>query len=116
MPINLVLAAVLAAKAASDPCTVSGHQMLTSCRPEVQADDQRALAICTNVSARGPRQACQRDAASAKTEASSLCNDQYAARLEACRLLGGSAYDPDLRASNFVAGVDNAYFPLVPGT
>ena len=117
MPMNLVLAAVLAARTvAATPCTSSANQMLTSCRAEVQADDQRALAICTNVAESGARRACQRDAAREKNDASTLCNEQYDARLDACRLLGGGAYDPDLRPSRFVDGVDNPYFPLVPGT
>ena len=105
-----------AAAATTTPCGTFANQMLSSCRAQVQADDQLALAICTNDTDRGSQRACQRDAANAQTEASAECSAQYDARVATCRLLGGGAYDPEIRASDFVDGVDNPYFPLVPGT
>src|SRR5580765_5367193 len=104
------------ATAAANPCASFSGQMLSSCRAGVQSDYQLALAICSNVTDRGAQRQCQRDAAAAQSEASGTCNDQYDARVATCRVLGGGAYDPDLRPSRFVEGVDNPYFPLVPGT
>src|SRR5262249_27205766 len=34
----------------------------------------------------------------------------------ACSRLGTAAYDPAIAPANFVAGIDNQFFPLVPGT
>jgi hypothetical protein len=44
------------------------------------------------------------------------CEAQKDARLAACERLGPAAYDPVIDPSNFVARVDNPYFPLTPGT
>ena len=37
-------------------------------------------------------------------------------RIAACDRLGGAPYDPVIDPSNFVARIDNPYFPLMPGT
>jgi hypothetical protein len=42
--------------------------------------------------------------------------EQNHARLAACERLGGAPYDPVIDPSNFIAPVDNPYFPLTPGT
>src|SRR5206468_1548653 len=33
-----------------------------------------------------------------------------------CKRLGGAPYDPGIDPANFVATIDNPYFPLQPGT
>ena len=40
---------------------------------------------------------------------------QYAARLEACEMLGETAYDPVIQPLSFTSQVDHPYFPLPPG-
>jgi hypothetical protein len=44
------------------------------------------------------------------------CADQNDVRLAACDRFGPAPYDPVIDPSNFVAQVDNPYFPLTPGT
>jgi len=50
------------------------------------------------------------------TIALSECKDQFDARQAVCDRLGGAPYDPVINPSDFVAVIDNPYFPLVPGT
>jgi len=44
------------------------------------------------------------------------CEEQNDVRLAACDGFGPAQYDPIIDPSNFVAQVDNPYFPLTPGT
>ena len=48
-------------------------------------------------------------------EGRELVDTQFAARTALVVLLGEDPYDPAVERAAFVAGVDHAYFPLVPG-
>ena len=60
--------------------------------------------------------ACQQQASADRKDALQTCNDQYDARQAVCQRLGGAPYDPPIEPANFVAKIDNPYFPLTPGT
>ena len=58
-----------------------------------------------------------RQAAAAELSAAQqTCTDQSNARVAACQRFGPAKYDPVIKPSNFVSGVNNPYFPLPPGT
>src|SRR5262249_36764325 len=48
--------------------------------------------------------------------AKQTCTDEYNVRASACQRFGPSRYDPVINPAKFVAGINNPYFPLVPGT
>ena len=102
--------------AQSDSCQLTASDVLTSCQNATQSDYQLALANCENVSKPGPQKNCRQAASAALTAAQQTCTDQYNARVTACQRFGPAPYDPVIKPSNFVSGVNNPYFPLPPGT
>jgi hypothetical protein len=62
---------------------------------------------------RGP---VRKQALADRKDAQQTCEEQDDARLAACERLGRAPYDPMIDPSNFVARIDNSYFPLRPGT
>jgi len=81
-----------------------------SCRDAAQSDYWLALAKCDNLSIL-PRGLPEPGIGRSARRAADLqgTND---ARQAACERLGGAAYDPVINPSNFVAQIDNPYFPL----
>ena len=98
------------------PCAKSAQGTYKSCQLGANADYYLALAICQNLLDSEERAACTREAAEDSKEALAECAEQNEARLEVCRDLGGGAYQPAIDPADFVAEVDNPYFPLTPGT
>src|SRR5882724_10818001 len=90
----------------TDFCRRTAQDALASCRDAAQSDYSLALGKCDNLADPAARAQCQ-------SQASADLND---ARLAACQRLGGAPYDPVIDPSNFVAPIDNPYFPLTPGT
>jgi hypothetical protein len=101
---------------ASSPCMKSAQETTRSCQLGASDDYYLALAICRNNASIHDQQACARVAFQDWRDARSECADQNAARIEVCQELGGDAYLPDIHPADFVEGVDNPFFPLVPGT
>ena len=101
---------------APDFCRRTAQDVLTSCRNAAQSDYSLALAKCDNLADPAAREQCQRQASADLNDARATCNEQNDARLAACDRLGGAPYDPVIDPSNFVARIDNPYFPLTPGT
>lgn len=102
--------------APSDFCRSTSNKILDSCKQGAQSDNSLALAQCQNLSDPAARQACRQQVAADTKEAMQTCQDQHTARQSACARLGGAPYDPVINPANFVAGVNNPYFPLTPGT
>src|SRR4029077_18368300 len=75
-----------------------------------------ALAKCDNLAEPAARSQCQSQASADLNDARQTCQEQNDVRLAACDRLGGAPYDPVIDPSNFVARIDNPYFPLTPGT
>jgi hypothetical protein len=114
----LVLCPVHGAAAAggTDACQRTADAVERSCQAAAQSDYQLALAKCENIVNPGERKACQQQAAADLQEALQACSDQRASRVAACARLGPAPYDPVIKPSDFVATIDNPYFPLKPGT
>jgi len=99
-----------------DFCRQTAQGVLTSCRDAAQSDYSLALAKCDNLANPAARAQCQNHASADLNDARQTCQEQNDARLAACDRLGGAPYDPVIDPSNFVARVNNPYFPLKPGT
>jgi hypothetical protein len=100
----------------TDACQRTADALQCSCQAAAQSDYELALAKCENIVSSAKRKACQDQAAADLQEALQTCSDQRAARVAACARLGPAPYDPVIKASDFVATIDNPYFPLKPGT
>src|SRR5262245_24581202 len=117
--ISLILVSTLAGGAATGTiniCQRTADAIERSCQAAAQSDYQLALAKCENITNPGERKACQDQAAADLKEALQTCDAQHDAREAACARLGPAPYDPVIRPNNFVATIDNPYFPLKPGT
>ena len=97
-------------------CGLTASTVLKSCRRAAQSDCWLALAKCDNLADSAAREACREQALEDLRDARRVCRAQKDARLAACERLGGAPYDPVINPSNFVAQIDNPYFPLTPGT
>ena len=104
------------AAGATNACQQTADHALASCRAAAQSDYKKTLGKCVNVSDQTARKTCQRQAAADLADALQTCKDGFAVRKEACEKLGPAPYDPVIDPANFVAKIDNPYFPLVPGT
>lgn len=115
-----VLAALTAlgvpAAAQSNTCRATANAVQRACRRAAQSDNLLALAKCDNITDPAARSACRSQAMAELADALATCGEQRDARVSACGKLGPAPYDPQIDPSNFVATIDNPYFPLVPGT
>ncbi|MCG3131213.1 MAG: hypothetical protein FLDDKLPJ_01991 [Phycisphaerae bacterium] len=98
-----------------DACPDTSESALASCRLDARATHWLEAGKCENLADRKERRACKQEARESRAEAIETCPDQFDAREDLCEVLGGEAYDPTIDPSNFVSGVDNPYFPLIPG-
>jgi len=117
---GLILVSTLASGAATagtiNACQATADAIERSCQAAAQSDYQLALGKCENIVNPAQRKACQEQAASDLKEALQTCSEQRAAREAACARLGPAPYDPVIKPNDFVATIDNPYFPLKPGT
>src|SRR5438445_13327490 len=97
-------------------CRWTAEDALAFCRDAAQSDYSLALGKCDNLADPAARAQCQSQAWAELNDARQTCQEQNDARLAACGRLGGAPYDPVIDPSNFVARIDNPYFPLTPGT
>ncbi len=96
-----------------NPCQETAVVLRKAARLDAHQEYWVKLAECINHPA--DAQECRSEAWAARHDALQLAELQYQARLAACSLLGGAAYDPDLDEDDFSAVITNRYFPLVPG-
>jgi len=97
------------------PCEKTACALRTASQHEAQDDFWIGVANCINVSSRREAVACFRENAQALSAAMDLLAEQFEARDDLCELLGGGRYDPRIDPRDFVKGVTNPFFPLVPG-
>jgi len=118
VPYALMLALVSAARvhAAPDACRMTTADELRSCQVGARSDHWLALGKCDNQPDRASRRACAEQAAVDAKDALGSCVDQANVREGACGRLGPAPYHPAINPANFVATIDNPFFPLVPGT
>ncbi len=100
----------------ADFCRHTSQAALRGCQVGAQSDHWLALGKCDNLSGAAARSTCAQQALADQRDAVQLCDDQHDARQVVCGRLGGAPYDPVINPANFVAKIDNPYFPLKPGT
>jgi len=117
---GMILISTLASRAgtagAINSCQRTADAVERACLAAAQSDYQLALAKCENIANLAQRKACQQQASADLKEALETCGEQHDAREAACARLGSAPYDPVIKPNNFVATIDNPYFPLKPGT
>lgn len=99
-----------------DACPQTSDHARVSCQLEASADYWLARGKCENLPTDGQQLACEQQAAQDRESALEDCDAQFEARQEVCDELGEEPYHPDLEPEDFVAIIDNPYFPLTPGT
>src|SRR5436305_4942001 len=99
-----------------DACARTSEQAKRSCLEAAQSNYVNALGKCTNISDPSARQACQDQALTELQDAQQICQAGFVVRQISCAKLGPAPYDPVIDPANFVATIDNPYFPLKPGT
>ena len=97
-------------------CALTSEEARRSCLEGAQSDYANALGKCANVSDPSARKACQDQALADLKDAQQTCQAEFVVRQTACAKLGEAPYDPVIDPANFVARIDNPYFPLRPGT
>lgn len=112
----LVVIALLAVAPGSAPpdsiCKATAKEIRKAAKSGAHADFWVQTANCLNETDECTDD-CIDDADDELDDALDLAEDQYDARLCACALLGGGAYDPDLDPDDFSANVTNPFFKLV---
>jgi hypothetical protein len=99
-----------------DACAKTSEQARSACLEAAQSNYVNALGKCTNVSDPSARQACQDQARADLNDAQQTCQAGFVVRQSSCDQFGPAPYDPVIDPANFVATIDNPYFPLQPGT
>ncbi len=97
----------------SDECEEAADALLNVNINEANADYWIAIANCLNDD--DDFDDCEEAASDALQEALALAQEQFDARVDACALLGGGPYDPDLDEEDFSTTIDNSYLPFKPG-
>jgi hypothetical protein len=117
--ITILVSPLVSAEPAADQATFchnTAQAALTSCRRAAESDFWVAWGKCNNLLDPDARASCRNQASAGLDDALQSCADQNDVRLAACDRFGPAPYDPVIDPSNFVAQVDNPYFPLTPGT
>jgi hypothetical protein len=112
---TLLLVNAAAVAQGIDFCQLTAHDALSACRIGAMGDSQLAVAKCDNIADAAQRKTCQQLTSADLKDAKQKCTDQNAARLAVCDRLGRAAYEPVINPANFVAVINNLYFPLTPG-
>jgi hypothetical protein len=105
-----------AASVPDNACRDSSVGLFRSCRLGASSDKLLGFVSCLNLADDMASNACHRQVVADARDAVKSCKDQRDARAAACGRLGPAPYDPVINPANYVATIDNPYFPLVPGT
>jgi hypothetical protein len=104
------------ARASQNACETSAEVVARACLTAARSARWVAVAKCLNLSDQTAKKTCRTQVAADLKDAVASCDDQDNARDDACLRLGSAPYDPVIDPANFVATIDNPYFPLIPGT
>jgi hypothetical protein len=99
-----------------DVCKVTTKAAIRACEMSARSAGSIRAGKCATLSDPAAQKLCNGNAAADTKDALATCHDQRGVRKTACARLGPQAYDPVIDPANFVATVDNPFFPLVPGT
>ena len=111
-----IMAGPSAAQSVANRCKQTSQDALAACEFGARDDYWITRGRCHNLTTQGERQACVQQAAKDKKSALDDCVAQYVARQEVCNTLGKDPYDPVITPANFTTVINNAYFPLTPGS
>ena len=102
--------------AADRSCYETSGFARKACYDSAHEANNLALGKCKNV-AKNNQADCRATARQDLRLAIQECNNQFDARQEVCKELGGGLYDPNIGIQNFVPNPSgNTYFPLTPAT
>ena len=100
----------------TDACKLTTKQAIEACKLSAKSGKAVALGKCANLPDAAPRKACIQQASADSRDALTTCADERGVRDTSCMKLGPAPYHPTIDPANFVATIDNPYFPLKPGT
>ncbi len=106
----------LLANGTDNACLQTASDARAGCQASAQSDYETALGKCINLTDPKERRRCQREANADLADALDTCAGGFEVRQRACGKLGPDPYDPVIDPANFVAIIDNPFFPLIPGT
>ena len=113
---GICLVPVMGAPKPFDACRTATNAVYNSCTAGAQSDKALAIGKCDNLADATASKACRAQAASDAKDGRDGCAEQRKFRIAACGKLGPAPYSPAIDPVNFVATVDNPYYPLPPGT
>lgn len=82
-------------------CSKTARVLSDACESQAEQGYRMAVANCMNVSAATQRAQCFAGARASQAQDEQLCDEQLTARLEVCRKLGESRYDPAFDPTSF---------------
>jgi len=99
-----------------DACETTSRAARNACREAASSELWLRLGACANLG--DPREVleCRLEAFEDFESAQEECQEQFVARAQVCRALGGGPYDPEIDPGDFVSGVTNRFFRLLPNT
>jgi hypothetical protein len=101
-------------------CTQTSQIALKACNSGERESYLLSIGTCYNFLNENKKEDCLRASKRNLDDRIKLCNEQFNARNEVCRELGGGAYNPQIIHLDFVkpfkSVLGNQYFPLKPGT
>jgi hypothetical protein len=100
----------------ANPCKKTAQDILMSCKLGVYDEYYIARATCDNLPSGADQKSCLQQARDNKKAGIEECKNQYNARLDICKSLGGGAYHPTIDPADFTTKIDNPNFTLTPGT
>src|SRR5437867_1211007 len=105
--------------APTDYCSQTADALLDACMASVTDDSFVMKANCINITDDQARNDCFSELGSDRSDATELCQEQHAGRLDACGQLGEARYDPTIDPARFDIPKHptkpNRYFPLNVG-
>ncbi|HYR95705.1 MAG TPA: hypothetical protein VEM57_03170 [Candidatus Binatus sp.] len=105
-----------AGAARTNICQLTTRQAIESCKLSARSDKAVAVGKCANGADPAARKTCLQQASADTKDALKTCTDERGVRETSCMKLGPAAYHAAIDPANFVAAIDNPYFPLKPGT
>ncbi|MEW6735988.1 MAG: hypothetical protein AB1489_32135 [Acidobacteriota bacterium] len=100
----------------SDLCAKTAKAVQNACEAEGEANYWIAVGNCNNLSSASARKACKQQAQQDRRDANGECAEQFEARRKLCTALNETTYNPVINPTNFVEGITNPFFPMIPST